>query len=148
MEYFAKIDEQKKLRINLMLAAKESILAFSTLEQLEDIRQRKINLIAELKEDFKDASASCKALSELISDEKTRKAILDSYKTLKLKESHLKVPPVVAPKSKTKEIKEAKAKETDAEEPLPIAVKKKTDVDRLEYTLSMIEQKLADLSKE
>jgi hypothetical protein len=53
MEYFAKIDEPKKLRISLMLAAKESILACSILENIDQIRQTKLNLAAELREDFK-----------------------------------------------------------------------------------------------
>jgi hypothetical protein len=157
MEYFAKIDEPKKLRIGLMTAAKESIIACSILENIEDIRQKKLNLTAELREDFRDASISCKELSELISDEKTRKAILDSFNEFHKKElaaqniqaamtkangnSTPKAAPV--PKAKQHEVKYTK----EEDEPLPMDVKKKTDVDRLEYTLSQIEQKLADLNK-
>ena len=42
MEYFAKIEEPKKLRVGLMLAAKESIMACSMLENIEEIRQKKL----------------------------------------------------------------------------------------------------------
>lgn len=156
MEYFAKIDEPKKLRISLMIAAKESIIAYSNLERLEDIRQRKLNLLAGMREDFKDASAACKALSELVSDEKTRRSILEAYKELREKETKeiAKTQKFIAQKGSPRslpaaaKIKAQEAKVKAEEEPLPMPVKKKTDMDRLDYTLSMIEQKLADLTRE
>jgi hypothetical protein len=148
MEFYAKIDEPRKLRINFMLAAKESIIAFSRLEQLEEIRRRKVNLIGAMKEDFRDAAVACKALSELVSDEKTRKTILEAYKALKAQEAKEIAPkPAVKAPLKPPKPKHAVAAEK-AEEPLQIEVKKKTDMDRLEYTLGMIEQKLSELQKD
>ncbi len=150
MEYFAKIDEPKKLRISLMLAAKESILACSILENIDQIRQTKLNLAAELREDFKEASASCKALSDLISDEKTRKAILDSFNEMRKKALEQQKQAMTPPKLDAvpkQQLPKAQKSKTEQDEPLPIDVKKKTDIDRLEYTLSQIEQKLAELNK-
>jgi hypothetical protein len=149
MEFYAKIDEPRKLRINFMLAARESIIAFSRLEQLEEIRRRKVNLIGAMKEDFRDAAVACKALSELVSDEKTRKTILEAYKALKAQEAKELAPkPAVKAPLKPVKVKHAVLAEKAIEEPLQIEVKKKTDMDRLEYTLNMIEQKLSELQKE
>jgi hypothetical protein len=165
MEYFAKITEPKKLRINFMLAAKGSIICLSIMKNIEEIRRKKLDMIAELKEDFKDTSVYCKALSDLISDEKTRNAILESFNEFRKKELAKQDAPPAFPKAKPlipvkpQPVKAIPAKaqpvkskpveilEVPAEEPLISPVKKQTDVDRLEYTLSQIEQKLADLSK-
>jgi siroheme synthase (precorrin-2 oxidase/ferrochelatase) len=139
MEYFAKIEEPRKLRISLMTAAKESILAISSLEKIEDIRKRKSDMMAELKNDFSDTSLYCKALADLIADEKTRREILDSIKSIMAEAD--------AEEKKALKAKALAAKQTaEVEKPVP-AAEKKTEVDRLEYTLARIEQKLAELSK-
>lgn len=146
MEYFAKIDEPKKLRLSLMKAARESIVMISTLEEVEMIRQRKTELMEEVKEDFKNIEEFCKEMSNRLGDEATRKEMIESFKQMMKEEEKadakaMKLTPKASPKEKEKE--------KPQEKPAPkLDMKVKTDVDRLEYTLKQIEQKISDLSKD
>lgn len=140
MEYFTKIEDPKKLRISLMTAARDSIIVLSMLDSFTEIREQKTELMADLKDDFKEMSILCKQLSEMVSDEKTRKDILENAKNLRIKEE----PPKSYSKPGQKEVFKHTPFYPQTKTP---EVKSKTEVDRLEYTLSQIEQKLADLNK-
>jgi hypothetical protein len=145
MEYFAKIQEPKKLRLSMMQTAKESILMTSLLGDIEAIKVQKTDLMNEIKDDFKQIDEFCKFMSGIIADEKTRTEIIESAKTFQPKE-HTKIKlEVPLPK-----VHEHKSHHVEVEKDLPkitVNQKSKTEVDRLEYTLSQIEKKIADLSK-
>jgi hypothetical protein len=153
MEYFKKIEEPKKLRISLMIAARDSILVTSMLENFSNIKKEKSELILSLKDDFKEINGLCKQLSNLIADDKTRKEIIESLKVVKAKEDPKivdKLPPSFKVKTEIKQpsvFSVPKDKYPDVKLPAKEEPKGKTEVDRLEYTLSQIEKKLADLTR-
>ncbi|MFA6073593.1 MAG: hypothetical protein WC758_05755 [Candidatus Woesearchaeota archaeon] len=145
MEYFTKINEPRKLRISLMTAAKESVVLLSMLEDLYELRRTKIEVVKSIKDDFKELNILCSQLANLVADEKTRKEVLEA---IKLSASSKDVPSkksevLKLPTEKKDSIKNVK---NTSDEVKVSEIKKKTEVDRLEYTLSQIEQKLADLN--
>jgi hypothetical protein len=159
MEYFTKIKEPRRLRVALMTAAKDTVVTVAMLEHFTELRAQKTSLIASLRDDFKEMSQLCKTLAELIADEKTRREILAAVDAPKTRAEAPAFAPlaqetVTAPVvEKDKKGKKGKGKGKKAEpesepEPMPAELpKRSTEVDRLEYTLNQIEQKLSDLQK-
>ena len=129
MEYFARIQEPKKLRLSMMKTARESIVMMALIEEVEIIREQKLELIDSLKEDFDCITKFYGDMANLMGDEKTRSEIIKTA----AKED---VPSKPRTKAKVSEQKEAHSLE-----------KSKTDVDRLEYTLKQIEDRIAQLSE-
>ncbi|MGV8163131.1 MAG: hypothetical protein ACP5N2_07405 [Candidatus Nanoarchaeia archaeon] len=157
MEYFTKIKEPKKLRVSMMTAARDSVIIISMLESFSETRKEKALIVSSLREDFKEMNSLCRQLSELIADEKTRREVLDAVKiNIKAHKEEIqkkevqKIPPKVEIKvPKPAPVKKELPKIQTEEEVMPqrILPKEKTEVDRLEYTLSQIEQKLSDLQR-
>lgn len=135
MEYFAKISEPRKLRLSMMTCAKESIIMISLLEEIEAIRQKKTELFDETREDLRACSELMTRMNEFIGDEKTRMEVLNSYTASEKSEPHK----TAKPQAKVSESKNSAASYD--------GIKEKTEVDRLEYTLRQIEERIAKLSK-
>ena len=141
MEYFAKIQEPKKLRLSLMKAARESIILVSLLEEIERLRETRAELMDAVKEDFKSMEESCNALLNLLGDEKSRQELINSFRETQKEEEREDAKAVRLSPRTHSDIK-ARSKQTPV-----LDIKAKTEVDRLEYTLKQIEDKIASLSR-
>ncbi|MGV8168428.1 MAG: hypothetical protein ACP5N3_00055 [Candidatus Nanoarchaeia archaeon] len=142
MDYFIKIAEPKKLRIGLMSTARDSVIMISALESFVEIRKQKTDVILDLNNDFKELQVLCRQLSELVADEKTRKEALESYRPAVKADTSVKTNAKPLKKGAKDVFVSTVPEKTSAPD-----INRKTEADRLEYTLAQIEQKLASLQK-
>lgn len=138
MSYYAKISDPKASRKALLEAAKEPIIILTQKKDIEDLRKKKHALVQNIQNDLDDLLNIIKKLDKILPEKELRKQIKHNKLEESKKESTKKKTTSEqkkVTKTKTKQKKEVKA-------PVP---KPMTEVDRLTYTLSKIEEKLSQL---
>ncbi len=156
MSFYTKISDPKGLRISILEAAKETLTCMAQHKTVISIREEKQQLIHELKEDLIEISKLCTTLEEYLphkelkkeaeKEEKERKKQESADLTL-LQEKRIQQKLREMQKEEPQRPKAAKPiQQKPAPKPTPTKMPSLTDVDRLEYTLKKIEQKLADLN--
>ena len=120
MSYFVKIEDPKKLRINLLETTRSFLIIAREHKLLQDIRERKRLLIEEARSDLKKIIQTANSLNDLFPED----AIKDEAK------------------------KEALSLREEVEESIPQQAPKLTDLDRLQYTLDKIEGRLSQIERE
>lgn len=193
MTFYVKIQDQNEFRISLLESAREPLLLLKTEKQFEEIRERKIRIMKDLRTELSSLLVSIKKLDDLLpekqlieemrqmreQEEKARRneeekiiRQLESQEKRKQQkrqeeqvrtivreigpdipkfEQKLRIIPRRQPVMEELRFREIPkpalkqvVKEPIAEEPKTTSV---SDMDRLEYTLSKIEQKLAQLKQ-
>lgn len=121
MSYFVRIDEPVALRKTILTAAKEAILYQYKYQEYAKIRQKKLELLAQIDATFEDLEESTDAL-------------LDDLDVEELEED---LDTAVAQKEQVSEGEQAEDEEESSEA--------LSDADRLKYTLDRIESTLDNL---
>jgi len=133
VSHYAKISDLKKTRIALLEAAKEPVVLLSQQKIFNDLKKQKYEKVSEIESEFNDLINIIKKLDRILPEKDLR---IEAKKLKKVElEKELK-----AKTEETKKNKKSTTKKTSKPASKPL-----TDVDRLEYTLSKIEQKLASL---
>ncbi len=128
MTFYKKIDKPKQFRKTLLESARDSVLMIKKEDALSEIRTMKKDLISDLKSDYQELLNKSKELDELLKKDETKKKLdeeaRNNYQVQKV-EVEEKEPPV----EKTEEEKTSNTSE----------------MDRLDYTLNKIEEKLKNV---
>lgn len=123
--YFSRINNPNQLRKEVLLATKESIILLSRQKKSEDIKIKKGQLCEEINSTLNEIHKQIKNLDEILPNKELKKEPLITKKQQVKKEIE---------KPKLKKFLPQESKEQQI-----------TDLDRLDYTLKKIEEKLSRL---
>jgi len=131
MTYFSRIENPKSLRKSILEAAKEVLVLEVKQKNFLELKDKRENLILQLDADLAELSTITKKLDDLLPEKQLKKEL---YKKTESKKKTSK-------KVRTKKQKAQPQKEGHGQPDHKI-----TEMDRLEYTLKKIEDKIAQLS--
>lgn len=131
MTFFSRIENPKALRKKILESAKESLIIELKQKNLLELKDKREELIALLDEDLAELSLITKKLDDLLPEKQLKKEL---YKKL-------------APERKTSKKTTTKKQKVESQSEVhKRPAQEITEMDRLEYTLKKIEDKIAQLS--
>lgn len=143
--YFSKLNNPKQLRKNILLGAKESLLMLSKQKQIEDLKAEKDQSIQDLSEIVQDINKEIKKLDAMLPNKELKKEAMKrihhTHTEVHHRVHHAKTKKTTTKSSSTSKF--SKSSISDVQAPKQPTI---TDMDRLEYTLKKIEDKLASLN--
>jgi len=174
MTFYARINNQNELRTDILEAAREPLLILKAESEINEIREKKHAIMKDLKEELTNLLSAVKNFDDLLPEKKAveemqkhkealeKKREEEEEKEMKAAEKKVvhkkkKVPVQTEVKTVIREIgpDEPEKKVISKPEPKTAPAKHEpelkhvdsatADMDRLEYTLQKIEQKLAQL---
>lgn len=141
--YFSKLSQPKELRKSILISAKESLLMLSKQKELESIKAAKDEKIDKLATVIKMINKQIKKLDTLMPNKELKKEPMKRKKHLHNSiHHHIRKEDLLSKTAKTKGKKSKSGKLQEIQAPKEPTI---TDMDRLEYTLKKIEDKLASL---
>jgi len=130
MTFYSRIENPKSLRKSILEAAKEILIMEVKQKKFLELKDKRENLILQLDKDLARLSTITKKLDDLLPEKQLKKEL---YKKTK--------PEKKTPKKVTIKKQKAEPRQEVYKQPAQI-----TEMDRLEYTLKKIEDKIAQLS--